>query len=393
VKGDVYYSTMTRKRDEQTGVEMIQLTDNSGDTHHPYFTKTLIDIENEYILLTSNRSGNHQLYTLRFQDGRMVQISDEDDVIPFSSVLDASNHMVYYFAGRTLKRVRLDNLEAEELMEIPRGFKPSDLSIDNAGEYLAFSYIEKTEVCTETAQIYSTMREMFYRRPTSVVIRFDIVRRVPFVLWGDRQWISHVNISPVDPNIVLYCHEGPWHLVHRLWTAHADLDTVYPLIDQKVGLERIGHEFFTSSGRIGAQYSCRAKLGDPFELHGDIFINADGSDERRYYYPYFRPAHIQMNVAESMAVGDRAQVRKDMKDNGKYMSLLKYEGDSVEVGLLCLHGSSMKSQAAHPHPIFTRDDRHVIFSSDIGGKANVYMVQADWEKTIKSDKKGGRREL
>lgn len=386
MRGDVIYSTMTRGSDPLTGVNVIQLTESAGDTYHPYFTKTLIDEDNQYMLLGSNRSGSMQMYTFRFNDGQMVQITDEEKVVPFSSVLDARHHIVYYFADRMLRSVRLDTLEVEELMEIPRGFRSSDLSIDNEGAYLAFSYVEDMELCTANDAIYSDMREKYFRRPTSIVIRYDLAKKSPFVLWGEQQWISHVNISPVDPNVVLFCHDGPWLQVHRLWTARADLDKVYPLIDQKVILERIGHEFFTASGKVGAQYSYRDQVGEAFYRHGDIFVNTDGTDERRYYYPYSRPAHIQMNYAESLGVGDRAHIRQDMKDHNNYVALLRYEGQSIEVGLLCPHGTSWRSQMSHPHPLFTRDDRYVLFSSERNGRTNVYLAEANWEKTIKSDR-------
>lgn len=385
MKGDLYSSSMTKTRDSLTGVELIQLTDSQGDTYHPYFTKTLIDAENEYMLVASNRTGAWQLYTLRFQDGQMVQLTDSDNIYVFSSVLDMHKHKVYYFAGRTLKSVRLDNLEEEELMRIPYGFRPSDLSITNDGGVLAFSYIEEIEASTQTSVIYSEMRERHFQRPMSVVIRFDIEKKSAFVVWGEREWISHVNISPVDSNLILFCHEGPWHLVHRLWTARIDLDHVAPLIDQRRGLEKIGHEFFTASGRIAAQYSCRDHLSENFNRHGDIFVNADGSDERRYYYPYTRPGHVQMNYEETLGVGDRAHISLDMKEhNRNYISLLKYEDKHIEVGLLCKHGSSWTSQVSHPHPLFTRDDQHIIFSSDMVGKTNVYIARADWDKCIKS---------
>ncbi|SFL58433.1 Oligogalacturonate lyase [Paenibacillus sp. 1_12] len=385
MKGDVYVSSITKKTDELTGTELIQLTDNSGDTYHPYFTKTLIDLNNEYMLLGSNRTGAWQLYTLRLRDGQMVQITESIGIQPFNSVLDAKHHKVYYFANRTLKCVRLDNLEEDELMEIPEGFKPSDMSITNEGDFLSFSYVEKIDLSTETTKIYSAMRETFFRKPTSVIIRFDVAKKMPFAVWGEHRWISHVNISPLDPNLILFCHEGPWHLVHRMWTARVDRDEVLPLIDQRPGLEKIGHEFFTASGRIGAQYSYRDRIGDEFYKHGDIFVNADGTGERRYYYPYTRPSHIQLNYEETLGVGDRAPIRKEMKDHGNYIALLKYEGESVQVGLLCKHETSWRTQVSHPHPIFTRDDQYVIFSSDRGGKANVYMARVDWDACVKSD--------
>jgi oligogalacturonide lyase len=116
---------------------------------------------------------------------------------------------------------------------------------------------------------------------------------------------------------------------------------------------------------------------------GDIFINPDGTHKEIYLYPFTRSSHFQMNYRMDMGVADAAFIKKDMADGYSYMSLTKYSGNYVQVGLLCKHGTSWLTQNSHPHPIFTRDDKHVIFSSDFGGKRNVYMAEANWEKCIK----------
>lgn len=111
-------------------------------------------------------------------------------------------------------------------------------------------------------------------------------------IWGENNWISHVNISPVDPNIILFCHEGNWHLVQRLWVAKVATDEVYPLVEQKYNMERVGHEFFLENGRIGAQYTIRHDINTHFfrDAHfGDVFVNPDGTGQQIYFYPYTRP--------------------------------------------------------------------------------------------------------
>jgi len=32
-------------------------------------------------------------------------------------------------------------------------------------------------------------------------------------------WLNHLQFSPIDPNLLLYCHEGTWHEVERVWTS------------------------------------------------------------------------------------------------------------------------------------------------------------------------------
>jgi oligogalacturonide lyase len=42
--------------------------------------------------------------------------------------------------------------------------------------------------------------------------------------------------------------------------------------------------------------------------------------------------------------------------------------------VLAYHRSTFNEQLSHPHPQFTPDGEHVMFTSDVGGYANIYMV-------------------
>lgn len=339
------------------------------------------------MICCSDRTGSSQIYTLDMQTGTMVQISDgEEEISSAAPCLDIQKNIVYYLAGRELKSVRLDTLETSAHLEIPEGFGAGILSITDDGRYLAFAYSERMNLLTQKGALYSEMREKMFRRPRSVIIRYDTWEDKAYAVWGETNWISHVNISPVDPDTILFCHEGNWHLVQRLWVAKVSTDEVYPLVEQKYNLERVGHEFFLDSGRVGAQYTIRQNLQTHFfrdALFGDVFVNPDGSDQRIYFYPYTRPMHVQMNHAMNMGVGDAAHIREDMPDMRKYIGLNKYEGNRVKVGLLCKHNTTFRAQSCHPHAIFTRDDSHVLYSSDNGGgKSNIYLAEANWDKCI-----------
>ena len=36
------------------------------------------------------------------------------------------------------------------------------------------------------------------------------------------EWLNHLQASPADPQRVLFCHEGAWHQVDRIWTIRTD---------------------------------------------------------------------------------------------------------------------------------------------------------------------------
>ena len=31
-------------------------------------------------------------------------------------------------------------------------------------------------------------------------------------------WLNHLQFSPTDPQLLMFCHEGPWHRVDRIWS-------------------------------------------------------------------------------------------------------------------------------------------------------------------------------
>ena len=216
------------------------------------------------------------------------------------------------------------------------------------------------------------------------MIRYDLQENFAEVVFGGHHRITHTSLKPDDGNLMLFCHDGPWHLVQRMWTARVSTDEIRPLIIQQHNLEGVVHEFFTPNGRIGAQYSYRYKPDMPFFMFADIFVDFDGSNEERFYYPYLRPGHVSVNNNGTLEVGDRAMLSADMRNSERFVSLIDYnrETHKAEVSLLCAHDTSGK-KSAHVHPVFTPDGSHIIYSSDKEGALNIYMVEVKRNKALK----------
>ena len=62
-------------------------------------------------------------------------------------------------------------------------------------------------------------------------------------------WVNHLLFSPVDPTLLMYCHEGPWQKVDRIWMIHTD-GTHNTLIHKRsIAMEIAGHEFWGLDGK------------------------------------------------------------------------------------------------------------------------------------------------
>ena len=68
------------------------------------------------------------------------------------------------------------------------------------------------------------------------------------VLLHSTDWVNHLLFSPKDPTLLMYCHEGPWQKVDRIWMIHTD-GTHNTLIHKRhIAMEIAGHEFWGLDG-------------------------------------------------------------------------------------------------------------------------------------------------
>ncbi|HQU86502.1 MAG TPA: oligogalacturonate lyase family protein, partial [Pyrinomonadaceae bacterium] len=59
-------------------------------------------------------------------------------------------------------------------------------------------------------------------------------------------WLNHVQFSPTDPTLMMFCHEGPWHKVDRIWTIRTDGSELKKIHTRTMDMEIAGHEFFSA---------------------------------------------------------------------------------------------------------------------------------------------------
>src|ERR1044072_8178688 len=63
-------------------------------------------------------------------------------------------------------------------------------------------------------------------------------------VYGSTDWLNHLQFSPVDPGLIMFCHEGPWHKVDRIWTIRTDGSGLRKIHNRTMDMEIAGHEIF-----------------------------------------------------------------------------------------------------------------------------------------------------
>ncbi|MHB1023302.1 MAG: oligogalacturonate lyase family protein [Acidobacteriaceae bacterium] len=205
------------------------------------------------------------------------------------------------------------------------------------------------------------------------------------VLLHSTDWINHMLFSPTDPTLLMYCHEGPWQKVNRIWMIHTD-GTHNTLIHKRtMAMEIAGHEFWGLDGKT-IWYDWQFPKGEDFFLAG---YNLE-THERIAYHMQRNEWSIHFNLTQGETLftgdgGDPGQVAK--APDGEWIELfhpemLKVDGinkpDYWQPGVF--HAEHLVNMAHHnyrlePNVRFSPDKKMVIFTSNMFGPSYVFGVE------------------
>ena len=84
------------------------------------------------------------------------------------------------------------------------------------------------------------------------------------VIHRSTDWLNHLEFSPTDPTLLMFCHEGPWHKVDRIWTIRSDGSGITKIHTRTMAMEIFGHEFWSVDGKT-IWYDLQSAA------HGEVF--------------------------------------------------------------------------------------------------------------------------
>ena len=201
----------------------------------------------------------------------------------------------------------------------------------------------------------------------TVHVRTGAVRKI----YRSNDWLNHVQFSPTDPALIMYCHEGPWHKVDRIWTIRTDGSARRLMHTRTMDMEIAGHEFFSPDGAV-IWYDLQTPKYKVFWLAG---VNVATGQRTRYS---IRREHwsVHWNVSWNgrLFAGDGGGPRSvAAPGNGQWIYLFTPTGQDLEVKRLV--DLSKHDYDLEPNVTFTPDDKWIVFRSNMHGPSHVYAVE------------------
>jgi oligogalacturonide lyase len=198
-------------------------------------------------------------------------------------------------------------------------------------------------------------------------------------------WLNHLLFSPTDSKLLMFCHEGPWHKVDRIWTIRTDGTGLTKIHTRTMAMEIFGHEFWSPDGKT-IWYDLQTPRGEDFWLAAYQIETG----ERTWYHLQRNEWSIHFNVTRDGALfcgdgGDPGQVAR--APDGQWIYLFRPEfipnrgiqdKSFVQPGVLRaerLVNMSKHNYRLEPNVSFTPDQKWVVFRSNMFGPTYVFAVE------------------
>ncbi|HAA73693.1 TPA: oligogalacturonide lyase [Candidatus Latescibacteria bacterium] len=365
--GQIHPSEKSTYQDHDSGATVHQLTNHRAHNHHFYFTNTGWYADGTKLLVSSDRGNATNLYGIDLSSGEIHQLTDltplplPREIEFLRACVNPTRDETYFWNGLDLIALDLNTLENRVLYQMDEGWDVSmiNCSSDGAHVYASISEDLSDRIRVDYLRGYVGFAETWEAKPLSRIIRAATDGSGGEAVYEEKYWIGHVNTSPTIPHILTFCHEGPWDKVdNRIWGFDAEKGKAWKIREPKEDGENVGHEYWFADGeRIGYH----GHLPDGSAHLGSC--RYDDTDHIENSFPG-RTGHIHSND-ENLIVGDGGSVVRIWKWNGE-----AYENPRI----LCRHNSSSKIQQLHVHPRFSTDNSQVVFTTDVSGYGNVYLV-------------------
>ncbi|HEY3318851.1 MAG TPA: oligogalacturonate lyase family protein [Planctomycetota bacterium] len=370
-------------------VEPSCVTPQQSNDQLVYFTSTSLLEDDKRLVFISDRTGHPNLFMRNMDTGEERQLTSNAegymksyvyfDGQPYKGLgrasvsVDPHSGTIYFLQGRQIRAVSLDGKE-RMLAEYPEGQMTAFTHVSADGTRLCVPTTDaaaldgppgKTDARVQEQNLSSYLR--VYDTQSGKEVLCERVQNA---------WITHVQFSPIDRNLILYNHEWPSDCgIRRMW-----------LWDGKTHL-RLRTE---GDGRSRADWTCHEmweRDGKAIVYHGGYNkgptyvgrVNSDGTGMVEIALPagWHRYGHFTVGKPGWLVSDGYYQQPGDTsKGCGAWISLIKADWQQKRLDWipLCRNGSSWSSQDAHPHPIFNHAADAVFFTSDLTGKRAVYKV-------------------
>ncbi|MEO6314551.1 MAG: oligogalacturonate lyase family protein [Chitinophagaceae bacterium] len=373
--------------DKDTHHKVMRLTNNGRSNmsfyfhNNPFIGNSMVFYSSEATQPDKEKAVKQETYNSNTKDKQLYMLDLKtlqsapltQQAAPMNGeIVGRKGRNVYYQIADSIFLTNIDTRKTELVYVFPPDFKASITTL-NADETLlagAWSNDKEKELFKNNPAKSDYFNIIYEAKLPRTLFTIDLRTKELKKLFTDTAWLNHVQFSTTDPAILMFCHEGPWHKVDRIWTIDVRSKAIKLIHRRSMDMEIAGHEWFSPDGKT-IWFDLQLPKGETFFVAG---VNLESGTETRYAVARDEwSIHFNTSPDQKLFCGDggnEGQVAR-AKD-GMWIYLFRPEGDKLIAEKLV--NMKQHNYRLEPNVHFSPDGQWVIFRANFEGVENVYAV-------------------
>lgn len=313
-----------------------------------------------------------QLYVLNLKTMKHTQLTDKL-VRKAGEIVGKIHREVFYQVKDSVFATHIDRATTRLVCVFPADFKGSITTLNADETLLAGSWA--TPAKDSIYKLYPAKGEYFDRifdaKIPHTLFTINLKTGALEKIHSENTWLGHIQFSVTDPNILMFCHEGPWHKVDRIWNINLKTKVIQKIHSRTMEREIAGHEFWSWDGKT-IWYDLQIPRGETFYLAG--YRVADGQQTRYQMLRDEWSIHFNISRDQKLFCGDGGNPSQVAKaKDGMWIYLFHPEKDHLRSERLV--NMKLHDYRLEPNVHFSPDGKWVVFRANFEGMSQIYAVE------------------
>ena len=212
--------------DKSTGHKVIRLTRRKGNNmsfyfhNDPFAGNKMIFYGTDYLNTANNDSikqetgniaaGNKQLYSVDLKTLKVEQLTFQPAPMN-GEIVAPKNRLVYFQIKDSVFSTNIDTRATKLIYVFPPDFKAGITTLNSNKTLLAgaWSSDKEKEILKNNPNKSSYFNLIYEAKEPRTLFTINIKTGELKKIFSDSAWLNHVQFSSTDPDILMFCHEGP----------------------------------------------------------------------------------------------------------------------------------------------------------------------------------------
>jgi len=385
--------------DQDTHHKLIRLSRIEGSNSSFYFHNNpfIHTKEGEKMVFFNTVKNNTQIYAVNLKTFKTEQITHirprtAQEIASHTEILDRErnghngeaigqkSHNLYYQILDSVFVVNVDTKKTKLFYVFPPDF-PGAIFTLNADETLLAGLCSPE--ADKIAKDYpdGAGNKVYAAHVPHTIFTINTVTHELKKVREENNYLNHIQFSPTQPNVLMFCHEGPWQDVDRIWTVDVKTLKIKLMHKRSMKNEIAGHEFFSPDGKT-IWFDLQVPRSQNFFLAGSSIKD---QTEKRYRLTRDEwSIHYNISPDQKLFTGEGGNFEQVARaKDGMWVYLFRPNGDHFDAERLVNMKNHVytKSPARNgvsglePNVRFSPDGKWVIFRANFEGTREVYAVE------------------